>query len=114
MQTNHKYQNLFRSLELAKQTKQPYVPYDKEELRMLPVHIAVNHLPIDEGQYEGWECYYPNTTIKELTGNIPGELPYETFLTNLGLLVEDPSKITVGVTAMQNGKGFMIYKRNNP
>ena len=113
MQTNHAYQNLVRTLELANQNKLPYVPFDKNELRMLPVHIAINHLPVDPGNLEDKDwSHYVNVYIRELGDSKKADtVSYSDFLTNLGLLIEDPSKLKMGVVVMPNRLGFTIYKQ---
>jgi hypothetical protein len=98
MQSCHRKVNLLRTLELCIQNKQPYVPFDIEELKSINTLTALNVFPTDTGTTPwGWN------TVAIITVDDWYEFVNNTFPINLPILG------TFGIMVNQSKTGFYIY-----
>jgi len=94
MQSCHRKVNLLRTLELCIQNKQPYVPFDIEELKSIAPLTALNVFPTDTGTTPlGW------TFLKFIT---PTELEY----------FRNSITPKTGIMVNEQKTGFFIYYKS--
>ena len=113
MQGRPHYENLLRAVGLANQKRQPYVPYDARDLNRLPLHVALDIMPVDcyLGKDSKWS-HYVDCPIKEVSSDAKA-MTYSDFVDALGGMVADISHISIGIMVLPNKTGFTVYYLND-